>query len=293
MAFNPTTDEFRDPFDGQRDLEQRWIKAVGDSNLRFREDALRILRAIRFQSQFGCSIEEEPLQAMADSSSLMNTLSRERIQVEITKWLLGDHFSMTQETARRIDLFQIFEIPPQADFYKNWDLIGAASPTLLFRLSAFLDLYVGQSNEPVRTDNCLKLLKSLKYGQQVISKVIQFIEFLSKPYDVDTRDTRLICLKRALEIGFGDAILLLQWKVEQSANKLLYLKEKDFLMKLQQNGFEQRVYPLALGGKQVMDILNLEQGPKVKIALDDLQNAVLENPDLNTAAELEKYLHKK
>lgn len=293
MAFNPHTDEFRDPFDGQRDLEQQWIKAVGDATLRFKEDALRILRAVRFQSQLGFSIEETTLQAMQQDSKHLSSLSKERIQDEFGKWLLGDHWSMTQPTAQRINLPQIFDIPPANGFYKNWDQISTSNPTLLFRLSAFVMVYLDPKPISGEMDNCLKLLKSLKYGQNVISKVIQFIEFLSHPWNVDSKDERLPFLRKALEIGFCDARLLLEWKLEQSPHKQLLLKANQLLVQLQNTGFERKVHPLALDGNQVMDLLHLEPGPKVKTVLTDLQNAVLENPDLNNPESLEAYLQKK
>jgi tRNA nucleotidyltransferase (CCA-adding enzyme) len=78
-----------DPFDGQKDLEARCIRCVGDPDLRFQEDALRILRGLRFASQLGFSIAPETAQAMERQKALLAYVSGERIYVELTKLLVG------------------------------------------------------------------------------------------------------------------------------------------------------------------------------------------------------------
>lgn len=80
-----------DPFSGQRDLKERTIRAVGDPMLRFSEDALRILRALRFASQLGFSIETRTLDAMQQLAVLVQTISAERTLAELDKLLSGEH----------------------------------------------------------------------------------------------------------------------------------------------------------------------------------------------------------
>lgn len=86
IAYNPDTG-FADPFDGIRDLAQKTLRAVGDPNLRFREDALRILRGVRFAVRMGLTVEEKTLQAMNKLSKNMNLLAEERIFDELCKLL--------------------------------------------------------------------------------------------------------------------------------------------------------------------------------------------------------------
>jgi putative nucleotidyltransferase with HDIG domain len=74
-----------DPYNGQHDLEQKIIKAVGDPNLRFKEDALRMLRAIRFATELGFSIEEKTLQAIISDAHLIQEIAMERIRDEFMK----------------------------------------------------------------------------------------------------------------------------------------------------------------------------------------------------------------
>lgn len=87
MAYNPLTDEFVDDFNGLQDLCDGIIRAVGDANKRFKEDALRILRALRFSIRFQCTIEEETLIAMKRNAGLLDNISKERITDELRKML--------------------------------------------------------------------------------------------------------------------------------------------------------------------------------------------------------------
>lgn len=79
--------EIIDPFDGQGDIEKKIIKAVGDPDERFSEDALRMMRAIRIASQIGFQIEEKTFQAIKKNASLINEISKERVCAELIKIL--------------------------------------------------------------------------------------------------------------------------------------------------------------------------------------------------------------
>lgn len=89
MAYNDK-DGLIDPFDGASDLEKKIIRCVGDPNTRFSEDALRILRAVRFSAQKNFTIEERTLVSVQKNAALVQNLSAERIISEITKILLSD-----------------------------------------------------------------------------------------------------------------------------------------------------------------------------------------------------------
>ncbi|EKE15031.1 MAG: hypothetical protein ACD_12C00188G0002 [uncultured bacterium] len=80
-----------DPYNGQEDLEKKLIKAVGDPDIRFKEDALRLLRAIRFTSQLGFLIEEKTNDSIKKNANLISKVSGERIRDEFLKILSGDH----------------------------------------------------------------------------------------------------------------------------------------------------------------------------------------------------------
>ncbi|HEX6434093.1 MAG TPA: hypothetical protein VFZ87_07610 [Gemmatimonadales bacterium] len=86
MAYHPLRQEWRDPFDGKRDAADRVIRAVGDPGQRFREDYLRILRALRFSARFDFTIEQKTWEAALASVSGLAQLSAERVRDE---WFKG------------------------------------------------------------------------------------------------------------------------------------------------------------------------------------------------------------
>lgn len=80
-----------DPFQGRADIEGKLIRGIGDPRLRFEEDALRILRAIRFAAQLDFEIDGETLQAMKEKAGLLKHISFERIREEFTKTITARH----------------------------------------------------------------------------------------------------------------------------------------------------------------------------------------------------------
>lgn len=90
MAYNDRAG-LVDEFDGAGDLERRTIRCVGNPKDRFGEDALRMLRAVRFSAQLGFSIEEYTKEAIRALAGNLEKISAERIQVELVKLLISDH----------------------------------------------------------------------------------------------------------------------------------------------------------------------------------------------------------
>ena len=90
----------RDEFLGFRDLEWKIIRAVGNPEDRFSEDALRMMRAIRFAAQLGFNIELNTYNAIIKMAPNIKKVSAERIQVELTKTLMSDHPEVTAEYAK-------------------------------------------------------------------------------------------------------------------------------------------------------------------------------------------------
>ena len=90
MAYNERTG-LVDEFHGKEDLEKKIICAVGNPEERFQEDALRIMRAIRFSAQLGYTIEERTKEAIQKLAPTLQNISAERIQVELVKLVMSDH----------------------------------------------------------------------------------------------------------------------------------------------------------------------------------------------------------
>ena len=89
LAYDPISDTLVDYFDGTRDIQKRVIRAIGEPQKRFEEDALRILRAIRFSATLGFAIEEKTRLAMQRCAHLIRNISKERIAIELNKLLCG------------------------------------------------------------------------------------------------------------------------------------------------------------------------------------------------------------
>lgn len=90
MAYN-STDGFVDEFGGIDDLNNKIIRCVGDATKRFTEDALRMMRAIRFSAQLGFSIEEKTFAAITKLAPTISKISMERVHVELGKTLTSEH----------------------------------------------------------------------------------------------------------------------------------------------------------------------------------------------------------
>lgn len=89
MFFDVFEDKLIDYVGGIKDVKQKVLRAVGDPSLRFQEDYLRVLRAVRFASQLGFKIEEETFEAICEKAPLVPLISRERVAQEVEKTLRG------------------------------------------------------------------------------------------------------------------------------------------------------------------------------------------------------------
>lgn len=149
IAYSPTRGLI-DHFGGEEDIRKGVIRCVGDPATRFREDALRMMRGIRFASVLGFRIEEETATAIHENKARIPTVSAERIQVELTKLLCGDH--VRDVLMEWIDVIGtvIPEILPMQDFdqmnphhiYDVWEhtavAVSETPPVSHLRLSALL-----------------------------------------------------------------------------------------------------------------------------------------------------------
>ena len=111
MAFHPDK-EFVDPFGGISDIERKLIRTVGGPDDRFQEDALRMLRAVRFSAQLGFSVEDEILRSIRANSRLISSISSERVRDELTRILVSSEplkFALLQETGLLKHIIPEFE----------------------------------------------------------------------------------------------------------------------------------------------------------------------------------------
>ncbi|MDR2586859.1 MAG: HD domain-containing protein [Coriobacteriales bacterium] len=149
LAFNPRTG-LTDPFGGRRDIETRVIRAVGDPSERLREDALRIMRALRFAATLGFSLDERLADALHENRDLLARIAPERLSNELLRMLAGPH--VLPVLLAYPDVLTVFvpEIGPaigheQNTPYHRYDVwahtahaVAAAKPDPLVRLALLM-----------------------------------------------------------------------------------------------------------------------------------------------------------
>ena len=106
-----------DPFEGRKDLQENIIRAVGDPQERFSEDALRMIRAIRFSSTFGFSIEKNTRRAVKKNAGLLKKISSERIRDEFQKIIMTERAMEGVEELRELGVLKEF-LPELLEGYK-------------------------------------------------------------------------------------------------------------------------------------------------------------------------------
>lgn len=160
IAYNEKSG-FIDYFGGIDDIKNNVIKCVGEPEKRFSEDALRIMRAIRFSSQLNFSIDLKTHDAILNLSHLLKNISKERIRVEFSKMLLSDNPKT---------IYDYWDILKQ--FFNNSDcdeniisLIKNLPKTMYLRLSALI-----YSLKFLKQENRTEILKSLRFDNSTIKK---------------------------------------------------------------------------------------------------------------------------
>ena len=115
MAFHPDRGLF-DLFGGLSDIENHSIRAVGNPDVRFTEDALRILRAVRFAARLGFSIEDDTGRAMSAHASLLDHISRERIGHEMSALVASGHMGWALRTQAKVIAAALPALAPMINF---------------------------------------------------------------------------------------------------------------------------------------------------------------------------------
>ncbi len=90
IAYSPSSHDFIDPYEGIVDIKRHIIRTVGKAEDRFNEDALRVMRAIRFAAELGFAIEMETMEAVVQYSSLLEKIARERVRDELEKIIMSE-----------------------------------------------------------------------------------------------------------------------------------------------------------------------------------------------------------
>ncbi len=196
IAYNPH-DGITDPYLGRDDIEKRIIRAVGDPYLRFSEDALRILRALRFASILGFEIEENTAEALRAKAGLLSGISAERIYTEWKKLLSGDFaYEVISEFSDVIVLFlpelKGLQLPEKEHFAKE----------LLIRETAIFQL---TSKEPAADFD--KAMRRLKADTKTRELGVKMLENTGKYCPMSLTDAGLMLMDLGKETAFAVAEL--------------------------------------------------------------------------------------
>jgi len=118
LEVQPKQGKFIDLFDGEEDLKKKIIRAVGNPDERFNEDALRMMRAVRFSSELGFTMEKNTLDAIKKNSGLLKFISKERIRDEFEKIISSSAPSKGVEILRETGILKEF-LP---ELLEGWDV---------------------------------------------------------------------------------------------------------------------------------------------------------------------------
>lgn len=181
-------EKYIDRHGGIQDIENRIIRAVGDPEKRFSEDALRILRGLRFASVLGFEIEPETLAAMERHAFDINAVSAERIFTEFKKAAAGNHFTKVYE--KYYDIFKLF-IPlaaPVKSVFKNaQDAVNALQTLKADKKSVKLakDYFTYYNCKPIEMlKNCGKENALYICAKRGIAKELEAVISEGTPYTV-------------------------------------------------------------------------------------------------------------
>jgi putative nucleotidyltransferase with HDIG domain len=308
-----TANRLHDPFDGRGDVATRTLRAVGDPDARFREDALRMVRAVRLAATLDVQIEPATLAAIAANAELVGRLSNERIGAEIGKLLGAPRPSIGLRLAQSTGLLAVIspELAAQPGIAQNkapgedlWDhtlraVDAAPAERPIVRLAALLH-DIGKPStladghfphhETAGAAIADSLLRRLRYPRTAADEVTQLVRhhmFTVDPQMSDAAVRRFIkrigrdrldalfALRRADDIGS---------LVPPDAPAMLAFRaridaELEAQVVLDRNA-------LAVDGTDLIRELALEPGPSLGRVLDELVDRVIADPGINERGSL-------
>ncbi len=314
LAYNPKTGII-DYFGGLSDIENMTLRCVGDPNLRFEEDALRIMRAIRFASVLSLNMDERTHISIHQNKELLKNISSERIASEFNKLLLGDYVEKILHEYKDVIGVFIPEIIPTFDFdqrnyHHTYDVWGhivcavASAPKLIYvRLAMFF--------HDIAKPLCLKfdsrgighfamhpqkgkeiaeaVLKRLKYD----SKTIKVVSFLILYHDTALPPDKVTVKKWLMKYGRALMQLLFEVKIADNMAKnrsfpqrLIEAKEgRATLRKIIKNDECYSLEQLNIKGGDLIEA-GFPESRKVGEMLDKLLLAVIEEKVQNEKSKL-------
>jgi poly(A) polymerase/tRNA nucleotidyltransferase (CCA-adding enzyme) len=323
IAYNPVTHEIVDPYNGQKDIENKIIRGVGDADVRFKEDALRLMRAVRFMSQLDFDIDPVTRESIEKNAKLLKNISRERVRDEFVKLIMTDYPMRGLVLMKETGLLE-YVVPEllrgvgvtqnQAHMYDVWEhnlrtLQHAADKKwpLHVRLSAiFHDISKPETKRFSREKNVItfyghdvvgarvtrEIMERLKFPKDLTEQVSMFVRW--HMFFSDTEQITLSAVRRLItNVGKDNIWNLIDLRICDRIGTGRP-KEEPYRLRMYESMVEQALKdPITLkmlktDGKRIMDVTQETPGPKIGHVLHALFDEVLENPEKNTEEYLDK-----
>lgn len=316
MAYNNKTG-LVDYFEGMRDLEGRQMKAVGNAEARFREDALRMLRAIRFSAQLGFSIEINTFDAICDNSALIKNISWERIREEVVKLLtspnpscfsklfrsgLLEHimpefipcYSTDQNNPYHIynvaeHIIHTMESIPDSSILR-WTMLlhDIGKPPCRTTDSKGIDHFYGHQEVSARMAD--SILNRLRLDKLSIKKILTLVSY----HDIDIFDNEKSIKKVVNTVGEDLFLSLVEvQRADAMGQNPVYLDNRlvklDNIKRIYKEIKEKQqclsISEMAVNGDDLI-ILGMKPGRQIGEVLGYLFDLVLESPEINDREKL-------
>jgi len=309
MAEDLSTTKLVDPLGGKKDIKKRLIRITNPNS--FKDDPLRMLRAVQFAARFEFDLEERTFESLCENVDLISFVSPERIQEELNKLLLKAKYpSSGFRLMRRTGLLERIFPELQAGIgvdqpggYHAYDVfehsiltVDNAPRELVIRLAAlFHDVskpecreltqegstFYGHDKKGARVTK--KILERLRYSNQIIEKVTLLVEKHMFTTGVTDKGVRRLIRKMGEELIFP--LLNLRRADVVAQGKGGETRDVDELEERTRLEIERKppfgLKDLELDGNEIMDKFNLQPSPLIGQILNHLLEMVLDDPDLN------------
>ena len=266
-----------DLFDGRKDLQNGIIRAVGDAKKRFDEDALRMLRAVRFAAQLGFKIDDDTFEAIKEKAKLLSKVSKERIFVELNKSLCGD-FAQNIKMVYTSGLYRYIG----KEFAKLDKSIYDFYPRKFHNKK---HMYWATFLENIENVEAVKkILFELKSDNATRNNAYLLVKELKNPLPSSDEDIRWSLHRIGADL-FCDYIEILKSdkKNVDILDKIDTIENRYILILKENHAYE--ISMLDITGKDLMDI-GISKGPKIGEVLEFLLKKVIENPLNNEKSSL-------
>jgi len=320
LALDPgNKNEVIDLFGGQKDIKAKIIRAVGEPTDRFKEDALRMLRAVRFSSQLGFELEPKTQRAITKLAGSLKFVSKERIRDEFVKIIASERAYEGIMLLHECKLLQYILPELEAGIGINQDrhhiypvfkhnvlsLKYCPSKEWPVRLAALLhdvakpktrkiinNIATFYNHEYVGARLVDKIMLRLKFSGADQLRVVNLVKnhmFYYNVGEVTAASVRRLIVKVGKE-NLKDLIdLRIADRLGSGTPKAMpyKLRHLQYMMEKVQND-PISVKMLKINGNDLISVLHITPGPKIGAILDVLLSEVIEDPDLNTLAWLKK-----